>query len=55
VHHLRARADGGATDVDNLVLLCRRHHSMWHRKQISLSDLRVPWMRLPQPRAPSLS
>jgi hypothetical protein len=54
VHHLRALADGGATEVDNLVLLCRRHHVMWHRQQLGLTDLRVPWLRLPQPRAPSL-
>jgi hypothetical protein len=54
VHHLRALADGGATEVDNLVLLCRRHHVMWHRQQLGLPDLRVPWLRLPQPRAPSL-
>ena len=54
VHHLRARADGGATDVGNLVLLCRRHHVMWHRKQLTLTDLRTPWLRLPQPRAPAL-
>ena len=54
VHHLRALADGGASEVDNLVLLCRRHHVMWHRQQLGLTDLRVPWLRLPQPRAPSL-
>jgi 5-methylcytosine-specific restriction protein A len=53
VHHLRARADGGPTAVDNLVLLCRRHHVMWHRQQLGLADLRVPWMRPAQPRAPS--
>jgi hypothetical protein len=54
VHHLRARADGGPTEVGNLVLLCRRHHVMWHREQLTITDLRVPWL-LPQPRAPSLS
>jgi hypothetical protein len=54
LHHLIARADGGAHEVGNLVLLCRRHHVMWHRQQITLTDLRVPWLRLPQPRAPSL-
>jgi hypothetical protein len=55
VHHLRARADGGSTTVDNLVLLCRRHHVMWHRDQLDLTDLRVPWKRLPQQvRAPAL-
>jgi hypothetical protein len=52
VHHLRALADGGATEVDNLVLLCRRHHVMWHRGLLTLTDLRVPWL-LPQPRAPA--
>jgi hypothetical protein len=25
-HHIRAWADGGATDLDNLTLLCRPHH-----------------------------
>jgi hypothetical protein len=54
VHHLWSRADGGPTEIGNLVLLCRRHHVMWHRKLIDLTDLRVPWMRLPQPRAPAL-
>jgi 5-methylcytosine-specific restriction protein A len=54
VHHLRARADGGPTDIGNLVLLCRRHHVMWHRQQLTLTDLRIPWMRVPQqPRAPA--
>ena len=52
VHHLRALAAGGATDVDNLVLLCRRHHSLWHRGKLTITDLRVPWLRLPAPRAP---
>jgi hypothetical protein len=55
VHHLWARADGGPTTVDNLVLLCRRHHVMWHRQQLGLTDLRVPWKRLPQPRSPDLA
>ncbi|MDT7539337.1 MAG: hypothetical protein QOI82_2922 [Actinomycetota bacterium] len=52
VHHLRARADGGPTEIGNLVLLCRRHHVRWHREQLTITDLRVPWL-LPQPRAPS--
>lgn len=29
-HHLHHWADGGNTDLDNLVLLCRRHHVLCH-------------------------
>ena len=29
-HHLMHWIDGGPTDLDNLVLLCRRHHRMVH-------------------------
>ena len=42
-HHLRHRADGGATTMDNLVLLCRRHHVLWHQGKIQLHHLHVPW------------
>ncbi len=42
-HHLRRRADGGETTMDNLVLLCRRHHVLWHLGKISLRHLTVPW------------
>jgi hypothetical protein len=55
VHHLWSRADGGPTEIGNLVLLCRRHHAQWHRQQLTTTDLRVPWLRLPQPRAPDRS
>ena len=44
VHHLRHREDGGASTMDNMVLLCRRHHVMWHKGQITLKDLHVPWL-----------
>ena len=30
-HHLTHREDGGTDDLDNLVLLCRRHHVLWHQ------------------------
>jgi hypothetical protein len=29
-HHILHWIDGGGTDLDNLILLCRRHHTMWH-------------------------
>jgi hypothetical protein len=47
VHHLRSREDGGPTSVENLVLLCRRHHVLWHLGKLALADLRVPWLRKP--------
>jgi len=31
-HHLKHWADGGKTVMDNLVLLCRRHHRMVHEE-----------------------
>ena len=43
-HHLDHRADGGVTDVDNLVLLCRRHHTQWHQGRLTLRQLHVPWI-----------
>lgn len=44
VHHLRHREDGGASTLDNMVLLCRRHHVMWHKGLLTLRDLHVPWL-----------
>ena len=43
-HHLDHRAAGGATDIDNLVLLCRRHHTLWHQGRLTLRQLHVPWI-----------
>jgi len=28
----------------NFVLLCRRHHVLWHRGRLALTDLHVPWL-----------
>lgn len=36
-HHVVHWADGGETDLDNLVLLCRRHHRMAHEGERRLS------------------
>ena len=43
VHHLVRRADGGQHTLDNLVLLCRRHHVLWHLGKLHLQQLHVPW------------
>ena len=42
-HHLLRLADGGDTVLSNLVLLCRRHHVLWHKGKLRLRDLHVPW------------
>ncbi len=36
-HHIRHWADGGPTDVDNLLLLCHAHHRLLHEGGWSLS------------------
>jgi HNH endonuclease len=49
VHHPRPWADGGDTDLDNLVLLCERHHSEIHDGdgwQIEMLQ-GIPWVRPP--------
>jgi len=35
-HHIRHWADGGATNIDNLVLLCRHHHRLVHEGGFSV-------------------
>jgi hypothetical protein len=42
-HHLVGLAHDGATALGNLVLLCRRHHVLWHLGKTTLRDLHVPW------------
>jgi hypothetical protein len=43
-HHIVHWADGGATDVDNLVLLCGHHHRVIHHSgwQARIGDDRLP-------------
>lgn len=36
-HHIRHWADGGPTDLDNLVLLCGQHHRLLHEGEYSLT------------------
>lgn len=52
VHHVVSREHAGATSVDNLVLLCRRHHVLWHRGAIGLHNLHVPWLPVAETPAP---
>ena len=35
-HHIEHWADGGSTSLDNLTLLCRRHHTLLHEGGISV-------------------
>lgn len=52
-HHVRHWADGGETSIDNLVLLCSRHHRMVHEGGYAIrKDYRGRWyFRRPDGRA----
>ncbi len=43
-HHVRHWADGGRTDVDNLVLLCHRHHHDHHDRGHELQHRDGRWL-----------
>lgn len=51
-HHIQHGADGGATSPDNLVLLCRKHHTITHQTpwtvRIDPRTHQVEW--IPPPR-----
>jgi hypothetical protein len=59
-HHIRNWADGGATRLDNLVLLCRRHHRAVHEEGFAVlchADGELTFLRpdgVPIPMAPAL-
>ncbi|OYN89081.1 HNH endonuclease [Parenemella sanctibonifatiensis] len=41
-HHITPWALGGKTDLDNLVLLCRRHHTLIHEAGITITASAAP-------------
>ncbi len=48
-HHVIHWADGGDTSLDNLVLLCRRHHRLVHRSDWTIRMTNgIPWF-IPPP------
>ncbi|NKS79211.1 DUF222 domain-containing protein [Rhodococcus hoagii] len=48
-HHVKHWADGGPTDLDNLVLLCRYHHTLLHHSHwdVKIGADRHPWFTPP--------
>lgn len=41
-HHVKHWVDGGKTSLDNLVLLCRRHHTITHQNNKRYASLSPP-------------
>jgi 5-methylcytosine-specific restriction endonuclease McrA len=39
VHHIQTRGSGGDDAVENLITLCRKHHSEAHTRRIEPEDL----------------
>ncbi|NKR55185.1 DUF222 domain-containing protein [Rhodococcus hoagii] len=48
-HHVKHWAEGGPTDLDNLVLLCRYHHTLLHHSHwdVKIGADRHPWFTPP--------
>lgn len=42
-HHIRPWSQGGATDMDNLILLCRSHHTAVHKYQMHIERTGEPF------------
>jgi len=48
-HHIEHWADGGKTSIDNLVLLCRRHHRLVHEGGFGLEKIADGRIRFTRP------
>jgi hypothetical protein len=49
IHHPQAWSDNGATDLENLVLLCSRHHTETHDGVWQIVTANgLPWIRPPR-------
>jgi Domain of unknown function (DUF222)/HNH endonuclease len=48
-HHMQHWAQGGETSLDNLVLLCRRHHRLVHEGGYSIERVRDDLLRFQAP------
>ena len=48
-HHIEHWADGGHTSIDNLVLLCRRHHRLVHEGGFGVEKTRDGRIRFSRP------
>jgi len=48
-HHIEHWADGGGTSIDNLVLLCRRHHRSVHEGGFGLEKIADGRVRFTRP------
>jgi len=48
-HHIRHWADGGETSLDNLVLLCRRHHRLVHERGFGVKRVAGGALRFSRP------
>ena len=48
-HHIRHWSDGGPTALANLVLLCKKHHTMIHKNHwaVAIGDDGHPWFTPP--------
>ena len=45
IHHIRFRGQGGGDEIENLIGICRKCHSMAHTSKISADALRTVHLR----------